>query len=187
MRRALFIVSLVLASTQFATAAEMRSVDVEYEDEYYSMVSVAWFDAGLDETFDVFSRWDYSTQFSSAVVEARDLEPDTSGRPGYFVRIRGCILFFCKSMVRQGYVEAQHNSDLRAIANPQDSDFQLFEESWEFSEERGGTRVLYKLRMQPDFWVPPAIGPYLIKRKLKKDGGDALNRIEVIAQRLGDR
>lgn len=187
MRISLFSILLVLVSTQFATAAEMRSVNVEYEDEHYSMVSVAWFDAGLDETFDVFSKWDYSTQFSSAVVEARDLEPDTSGRPGYFVRIRGCILFFCKSMVRQGYVEAQHNIDLRAVANPQSSDFQFFEESWEFAEEGGGTRVLYKLRMQPDFWVPPAIGPYLIKRKLKKDGGEALNRIEVIAQRLGDR
>jgi len=187
MRITFSAVLLALVSTQCATAAEMRSVDVDYEGEYYSMVSVAWFDAGLDETFDVFSKWDYSTQFSSAVVEARDLEPDTSGRPGYFVRIRGCILFFCKSMVRQGYVVAQHNIDLRATANPQDSDFHLFEESWEFAEERGGTRVLYKLRMQPDFWVPPAIGPYLIKRKLKKDGGDALNRIEDIAQRLGNR
>lgn len=187
MRAAICFLVLVSGGLQCAAAAEMRSVDVVFEDGRYSMVSVAWFDAGLDETFDVFSRWDYSTQFSSAVVESRDLEPDTSGRAGYFIRNRGCILFFCKSMVRQGYVEAQHNIDLRAVANPQSSDFHLFEELWEFAEERGGTRVRYKLLMQPDFWVPPAIGPYLIKRKLKKDGGDALDRIEDIAQRLGDR
>ena len=185
--RAVFVTTLlVLAATQYAAAAELRSVDVEYEDGQYSMVSIAWLDAGLSDTFHVFSRWDYSTQFSSAVVEARDLEPDESGRPGYFVRNRGCILFFCKSMVRQGYVEAELNRDLRAIANPQHSDFQFFEESWEFAEERGGTRVRYKLRMEPDFWVPPAIGPYLIKRKLKNDGGEALDRIEAIARRLGE-
>ena len=186
MRAVSVVMLLFLVGAQHAAAAELRSVDIEYEDGQYSMVSIAWLDAGLSDTFHVFSKWDYSTQFSSAVVEARDLEPDASGRPGYFVVNRGCILFFCKSMVRQGYVEAQHNRDLRAIANPQQSDFQLFEESWEFAEERGGTRVRYKLRMEPDFWVPPAIGPYLIKRKLKNDGGEALDRIEDIARRLGD-
>ena len=178
---------LVAAGTQFAVAAEMRSIDVKYEGGRYSLVSVAWFDAGIDETFDVFRTWDYSTQFSSAVVEARDLDPDSSGRPGYYVVNRGCILFFCKSMARQGYVEARHNQDLRAVADPQVSDFRFFEEVWEFIEADGGTRVLYKLEMEPDFWVPPAIGPYLIKRKLRNDGGDALNRIEGIAQEMGDR
>lgn len=187
MRAVLVAMLFVLVATQHAAAAEMRSIDVEYEDGHFSMVSVVWFDAGVDETFDVFRQWDYSTQFSSAVVEARDVAPDQSGRPGYYVKNRGCILFFCKSMVRNGYVEVQYNSDLRAVADPQTSDFQRFEEHWAFAEEQGGTRVRYELVMQPDFWVPPAIGPYLIKRKLRKDGGEALDRIEEIAQSLGDR
>ena len=42
--------------------------------------------------------------------------------------------------------------------------------------------VTYHLYMQPDFWVPPAIGPYLIKRKLKNEGGRALDRMESLAQ-----
>lgn len=178
---------LLLGVAQFTAAAEMRSVNVQYDDGRYSLVSVAWFDAGIDETFDVFRTWDYSTQFSSAVVEARDLDPDSSGRPGYYVVNRGCILFFCKSMKRQGYIEVKHNRDLRAVADPRVSDFRLFEEVWEFVEEGGGTRVRYSLQMEPDFWVPPAIGPYLIKRKLKHDGGDALNRIEAIARQIGDQ
>lgn len=187
MRAIACLVLLVLASQQFAAAAEMRSIDVQYESGRYSVVSVVWFDAGIDETFEVFKTWDYSTQFSSAVVEAKDLDPDSSGRPGYYIVNRGCVLFFCKSMVRQGYVEVQHNQDLRAVANPQVSDFRLFEENWKFVEESDGTRVRYELLMEPGFWVPPAIGPYFIKRKLKNDGGDALDRIEDIAQRLGDR
>jgi hypothetical protein len=36
--------------------------------------------------------------------------------------------------------------------------------------------------MRPGFWVPPAIGPYLIKRKLRREGGRALDRIEALAQ-----
>ena len=75
---------------------------------------------------------------------------------------------------------------MRAVADPQLSDFQEFEESWEFSEVDGGTSVRYSLQMVPDFWVPPAIGPYMIKRKLQKDGGRALDRIEVIAQSMAE-
>jgi len=184
MRTAVRFLLIFVAGTQLATAAEMRSIEVLYEDGRYSMVSVAWFDAGIDETFDVFSTWDYSTRFSSAIVEARDIEPGPDGRPGYFVINQGCVLFFCKAMVRRGYVEAQPNQDLRAVADPSASDFQHFEESWAFSEEDGGTSVRYELEMVPDFWVPPAIGPFVIKRKLRNDGGDALNKIEAIAQSL---
>jgi hypothetical protein len=160
----------------------MLSIEVDYVDGRYSMESVIWFDAGVDETYEVFSDYDLSTEFSSAIVEARNLEPDAQGRPGFYIRNKGCILFFCKSVVRQGYVESQDDRLLQAFTDASLSDFRFCEESWEFAEENGGTRVRYKLLMEPDFWVPPAVGPYLVKRKLRSDGGKALSRIETIAQ-----
>ena len=167
-----------------ASAAEMQSIEVTHDGGAYSVVSVAWFATGIDETFDVFRKWDYSEQFSSAVVEARDLEPDEHGRPGFYVRNRGCILFFCKSLVRQGHIELEHNKSLRSFADPALSDFEFCNETWTFAEQAGGTRVRYELHMDPKFWVPPAIGPYLIKRKLRNDGTDALDRIERVARDL---
>lgn len=186
MRVATWLWLLFVAGAQNASAAEMRSIDVKYDDGRYSLVSVAWFDAGIDETYDVFSSWDYSTEFSRAIVEARDLDPDESGRPGYFIVNQGCVLFFCKKMTRQGFVERQHNLGLRAVADPAVSDFKHFEEDWTFTEEDGGTSIRYELDMVPDFWVPPAIGPFIIKRRLRKDGGRALDRMEAIAQDLAE-
>ena len=98
------------------------------------------------------------------------------------MRNEGCLLFFCKSFVRQGYVELEVNEELRAFANPELSDFKLSNETWTFVAEDGGTVVSYRLLMEPDFWVPPGIGPYLIKRKFRNNGGDAIDRIEEIAQ-----
>ena len=186
MKRALAYLMLVIAGAQPAIAAEIRSIELLHEDGRYSMESVAWFDAGVDATFEVFSSWSLSTEFSKAIVEARDLEPDDSGRPGYFIINRGCILFFCKSLTRQGYVDRLPSQVMHAIADPEFSDFRLFEESWEFTDVDGGTSVRYMLEMEPDFWVPPAIGPYMIKRKLKKDGGNALDRIEALAQGVSE-
>ena len=31
-------------------------------------------------------------------------------------------------------------------------------------------------------WIPPGIGTWMMKRKLQKDGGQAMNRIEAIAR-----
>lgn len=166
------------------SAAEMRSVDVGYEDSRYTMQSEVWFNAPLEAVYAVFSHWDLSTQFSSAIVKSRDLEPDAQGRPQFFVQNRGCLLFFCKTFDRQGYVESQPFEVLRAIANPETSDFLVSRESWTFRPENGGTAVVYEMLMQPKFWVPPGIGPYLIKRKLRKDGGAAVDRVEAIAQRM---
>ena len=167
-----------------ASAAEMRSVDVDYENKRYTMQSEAWFDAPVEQVFAVFRRWDLSTQFSSAIVDSRDLEPDAEGRPQYYVRNRGCVLFFCLTFERYGHVESEPSSVLRAFADPETSDFLLCNETWTFVAENGGTSVVYDLSMQPKFWVPPGIGPFVIKRKLKNDGGDAIDRIEAIAQRM---
>lgn len=178
MTRPAFVVALSIA-TLHASAADLRSIDVDYNGKVYEFESVVWFKTGINETYKVFSHWDYSTRFSSAVVEARDTEID--GQPGYYVVNRGCVLFFCKTLKREGRVEREHNKVMRAYADPEKSDFRQADEVWEFSEEAGGTRVVYRLKMEPAFWVPPAIGPWMIKRKLRKEGAEAIDRIEEVA------
>ena len=36
--------------------------------------------------------------------------------------------------------------------------------------------------MVPDFWVPPVIGPFFIKRALQSGGEKAVDRIEALAK-----
>jgi hypothetical protein len=173
---------LVIAFTSTTNAAEMLSIDVEHNKGTYTMNSVVWFDATVEQVYEVFRYWDNSTKFSSAIVESRDVEPDEQGRPQFYVRNKGCVLFFCTSFERRGYAEVELNTVIRAFVDPETSDFHLSNESWQFAERDGGTVVIYDLEMRPKFWIPPAIGPYLIKRKLRNNGSRAIDRIELIAQ-----
>ncbi len=182
MRRAVLSILACSLLAGTAAAAELRDISVEHSKGRYTVYSVVWFDATVEQVFEVFRQWDLSTKFSSVIVESRDIEADEYGRPQYFVRNRGCLLFFCKSFVRQGYVELEVNRELRAYADPEISDFRLSNETWTFAREGSGTTVSYHLEMEPKFWVPPGIGPYLIKRKFRNSGGDAIDRIEAIAQ-----
>jgi len=147
MRPVVLLLAMVVGTLNTAIAAEMRSVQVDYEDGRYTMMSEVWFDAPVEHVFEVFRRWDLSTQFSSVIVESRDEAADELGRPQYYVRNQGCLLFFCRSFERRGHVELEVNEVLRAIANPEISDFLQSDETWKFSGESGGTVVYYLLHM----------------------------------------
>ena len=180
MRSSLFILLTFLVPA-FAAAAEIRTVHVEHEGKRYVMESEVAFDVGLEALYEVFLDYDLSPEFSSWVVDARNLELE-DGRRGYFVQNRGCLLFVCQTTVREGLVEFERFERIEARADPALSDFEVSNESWTFREEDGATIVTYQLEMVPKFWVPPVIGPYVIKRKLRTSGNDALDRIEEIAQ-----
>ncbi len=173
---------LLLALAAAAPAADLREIEVDRVDGNYTLHSVVWFDAGIDSVYSVFLDWDLAEQFSSVVVEARNMGSDETGDRGFYTRNRACVLFYCKSVERFGSIEYEPVSFIKATTNPEKSDFHLSNETWRFEPEGRGTLITYELEMRPKFWVPPIIGPYVLKKKMRDDGVEALDRIEAIAR-----
>lgn len=179
MRALLF---LVIALPAWAGAATLRDVTVDHVDGTYIMHSEVWFDVDIERIYALLLDWDESPKFSSVIVESRNLEPGADGRGRYYSRTEGCLWFFCKSFERYGFVEHRPFEFIRASADPEQSDFEISDESWEFSEEADGTVVIYAFRMKPKFFIPPLIGPAILKNKLRNGGIHAIERIEAIAR-----
>ncbi len=184
MKLAYALALLVLGAPMTAEAATMRNIRVDRVEGIYIMRSEVWFDARIEQIYGVLADWDLSTRYSSVIVESRNLEPDAQGRPRYYCRNKICLLFFCMNFERSGHVEQKPLEYIYATAHPEISDFHVATESWLFSEEDGGTVVVYLVELKPKFWIPPVIGPYIIKRKMRKDGGDAIHRIEAVAKEV---
>lgn len=165
-----------------ADAVELRSVEVDREDGRYFLTSEVVFDADIESVFAVFLDYDLSAQFSSFIVEARNLGPDENGERGFYIRNEGCLLFFCKSFERTGSVEYEQYSFIRSTADPELSDFHASLELWTFEQEESGTVIVYSYEFEPKFWIPPLIGPYVMQKKLKDNSIRALRRIEALAQ-----
>ncbi len=182
MRRAFAFAAMCLTAAVGAEASDLREVAIDRVDGVYKMHSVVWFDADINSVYNVFLDWDLSEQFSSIVVESRNTGSDASGDRGFYTRNRACILFYCKSVERSGSVEHEPLQFIKAMADPEQSDFHISNETWQFEEEGSGTLITYELEMRPKFWIPPIIGPYVLKKKMADDGVEALDRIEAIAQ-----
>lgn len=177
------VVPAILASAAGALgAADLREVTVEKEDGRYRLRSETWFDATPGALYRVLSDYELHTQFTSAITESRNLEPGSDGRPRYYTKMQGCILLFCKSFVRIGSLKLTPEVEIVATADPSLSDVHYSREHWHLRAEGRGTQLVYEFELEPEFWVPPVIGPYLVKRVLKAGGEDAVQRIEALAQ-----
>jgi hypothetical protein len=172
---------LLMLAARLAVPADLRAIEVEREDDRYSLRSEAYFAANRADLYRVLTNYDLFEQFSSAYVETRNVEEDEQGRPRFFTRMQGCVLLFCRSFVRHGYLLLTPKSEIVAVAEPEDSDFNYSRERWRLQTEGEGTLLIYDFEMEPGFWVPPVIGPYVIKRSLRAGGSDAIDRIEALA------
>lgn len=176
--RPMCLIVVLLFCTSPLAAAELRGVTLDKRDGIYYVTSEVWLDAPRDAVFDVLSDWDMSTSFSSLIVDSRNIPPDEHGRPGFYMQNEGCILFFCRTVEREGHAELRDADLIRAVAHAEKSDFEISEETWELADENGGTQIRYVMKMKPKFWIPPVIGPYAIKRKIRTDGLETLERLE---------
>ena len=163
-------------------AAELRYVEVWTEDGRYHLISESLIEAGQDELYAVLIDYEQFKKFTSAIVESDNVEPDALGRPQFYTRMKGCVLLYCHTFVRKGYLQVKPKHDITAVSDPERSDFDFSRERWQLSAEGDNTVMIYEFEMEPSFWLPPYVGPYYLKRALKSGSITAVNRIEALAR-----
>lgn len=165
-----------------AMTATIDSIDVDKKGGIYSLHAETWLDATPEAISEVLLDYERFGRISSVYKEYGYLDPLPDGTPLVFTRMEGCLLGYCKSMTRVERLEAATPEHIRTVTLPERSDFKRSSSQWFLEEDGDGTRMTYMLEMEPDFFVPPLIGPWLLKRTLKRGGGRAVQRIERLAQ-----
>ncbi|MFQ6005452.1 MAG: hypothetical protein ACE5OQ_08100 [Woeseia sp.] len=185
MRRKLILglCAVIMGTTALTSdGAEIRSISVSLDEGRYHLKSVTLIRASQDDLYAVLTDYDLFKKFTSAIVASNNVEPGADGRPRFYTRMEGCVLFWCMGFDRRGYLLLTPKHDIVAMADPAKSDFEYSRERWQLSMEGDGTLMIYDFEMKPRFWVPPVIGPYFIQRALKEGGYRAVNRIEILAR-----
>jgi hypothetical protein len=63
---------------------------------------------------------------------------------------------------------------------PQDSDLRSGGARWQLSEVNGGTHLLFEAQVEPDFWIPPLIGPLVVKHMLHIEAVNTVKGLEAL-------
>ncbi|MGH8198856.1 MAG: SRPBCC family protein [Steroidobacteraceae bacterium] len=102
-----------------------------------------------------------------------------------FTTVHTCVLIFCKTMHQEQIMTATASADggtLDAELLPTGGDFKRGRGVWVVKPcptGRGLTCLDVRIELVPAFWVPPVIGPWVIRRKMDEEAhrsGDGLER-----------
>lgn len=178
-----------LAASALGIAATIDDLEVTRQRGRYLLEAEARLAATPESVFAVLTDFDDNrySRISRAYKESRYLEPAADGTPLVYTRMEGCALWHCMSLERTERLETEEPYRIKSIALPESSNFKHSTSEWLLEPDGDDTKMLYKLEMEPDFFVPPLLGPWYLKRTLSQGGLRAVVRIERLARELDGR
>jgi hypothetical protein len=184
LRKTLLLVGIGACYVSASMPATLRNVDVSRREDRYRVVADTHLAASPAAIYKVLLDFDGDRyqRISTIYKESSYLPPDLDGTPLVYTRVEGCLLGYCRSMRRVERLEVVTPQFIRSRTVPERSDFKYSLSEWTFEPEGDGTRVTYMMEMEPNFWLPPFVGPWFLKRTLVKGAPSAIDQIEVLAQ-----
>ena len=179
-----------LATSAFCAAATIDELDVTKHRGSYSLQAEARLEATPESIYAVLTDFENNrySRISRAYKESRYLdEPAADGTPLIYTRMEGCMLWHCMSLERTERLETKPPYWNKRTALPEGSNFKHASSEWVLEPDGDGTKMNYKIEMEPDFFVPPIIGPWYLKRTLSQGGLRAVMRIERLARERDGR
>ena len=184
--KTLLLVVIGVCYVSSSLPATLRTVDVsrDRDRDRYRVVADTHLDASPAAIYRVLLDFDGDRyqRISEIYKESSYLPPDPDGTPLVYTRVEGCLLWYCRSMRRVERLEVVTPELIRSRTVPERSDFKYTLSEWTFAAEGDGARVTYMMEMEPNFWLPPFVGPWFLKRTLLKGAPAAIEQIELLAQ-----
>lgn len=173
-------VGILLLALGLAAPAEgaIETLEVRRGEAGYGVLLVATVDRPPDQVYAVLTDYAHLSRLNPAILRSRVVDRG----PGDVLRVRsvieGCVLFFCRQLVRVERVKELAGRRIRARIVPEESDFRRgVARWWVFPSPEGGSRLRLEAEVVPDFWVPPVIGPWATERSLREDLATLVERL----------
>lgn len=164
-----------------AAAAVIYRLDVTQNGDRYQAEAAAHLDATPAAVHAALLAFPHYTEFSPAIVKAALIRRIDDHHWIVYVEIRGCILIFCRTLRLRLQITDLAARGIVATTLASGSNVRSASDSWQMVAEGRGTHLIWNSVIVPDFWVPPVIGPALIRYGLEKLGGSFLKGIERFA------
>ena len=134
----------------------------------------------------VLTDYEHIYRLDPAIIDSEILPAPDDTVVRVRTRINDCIAFFCMTIDRVEDVRELEHGELDARIVAPLSNFKSGHARWRILGSREGTLVSYLAQMEPDFFIPPVIGSYFVKQKLRKNLLASLERIECMARIQAD-
>jgi hypothetical protein len=160
--------------------AETERAEISFEGRTYQYTFIARLKGDSNAVHAVVTDFEHMQRINDDIVESRVLQRYQSGELKRLLKLRHCILMFCFDM---DFVERVHESPghITTVMVPEESTFSDGTASWQIEAvDKDHTRVSVSARQTPRFWIPPVLGPIILKRVFMSEVAETCANIERI-------
>ncbi len=178
-----FLVSTLIITLTISNslAGEVITSFVDEDDDHYIIRVDMRINAEIDDVYRHLTDLKNIHKLNDTIVSSI-VKYSKGKKHEVEVSTSGCVLFFCTEQVQYQRVTELDNGYIMIHLDPTKSDFVSGQILWQVFAENNQTRVVFAADFEPDFWIPPLIGPWILTDIFLKESQETINELEKLAQ-----
>jgi hypothetical protein len=161
------VLLLVLVGVSRAMALDIDDLRITKQGRAYQVQMTCGVAASVNQVMAVLTDYGFPDRLDPEVTKR-----EVISRHGRITRvrteIRACAFFFCKDIVLTQDVTVVADT-IQADIVPNESDFRSGYFRWSVSSsDNGGSHIGFEAVMEPDFFIPPLIGGFFVRKMLRQ-------------------
>lgn len=173
---------LLLICAADIRAGTVESAEVGYQAGRYTLDLTMHIDGDPQAVYALVTDYDALERLSDTIMESELLDSSSGDHKRRRLVTRVCILFFCfRSAMVEDVVENGEGTIATTIV-PALSDYRYGESVWRIAAAESGARIHFQTTLEPDFWIPPLIGTWLLQQKMRTEAERTILAVERLAR-----
>ncbi len=179
-RAAVLLLALVGASC--AMAQDIDDLRITKQGRAYQVQITFDVAAPVDRVMAVLTDYRYPDRLNPEVTK-REVISRQNGITRVRTEFRSCVFLFCKDVVLTQDVTVVAGT-IKAVIVPDESDFRSGYLRWLVSSsDNGGSHIGFEAVMEPDFFIPPLVGGFFVRKRLRQEISTTAENLETEAAR----
>jgi hypothetical protein len=171
-----------------AHAAQVLDVQVTRDGARFVIGMHVAIDAGSAAVFRALQDYSAMMRYNPDLRSVRVQSTGVRGRVRLFTAVHTCVLVFCKTMHQEQIMTAIPGANggvLEAELLPHGGDFKSGSARWTVRACGSAASITCldaRIELVPAFWVPPVIGPWVLRRKMAEEARRTSAGLEAMAR-----
>ena len=177
-------------SSEFVSSAlqsgERPEIEIVENSGVYNIKVVATVAAPANYVRYVLTDYKHIYRLNPSIIESEVLE-QTEDIATVRTKVVGCAAYFCEELDRVEKVMILQSGDIYAEVIPELSQFISGQTHWRIKQQGEHCKVIYTSEMEPDIFIPPVVGKFLIKKSIREGMLTSLRNLEKVSSILAAR
>ena len=178
-------------TSDFASSAlqsgKRPEIEINEQSGVYQVKVVALIAAPASYVSYVLTDYAHIHRLNPSIIESEVLQQYDDGSVSVRTKVVGCAAYFCEELDRVEKVHILPSGGLYAEIIPELSQFKSGETSWTIKPLGDYCEVSYLSDMEPDIYIPPVVGKFLIKKSIRQEMLTSFVNLEKISSVLAAR